>query len=322
MVVRFLAGLAEEGAAPAAAPQAPEEQWVVAAGVRVRRPDDFVLLVRPAAGLGAGRWSLPMAQMPEHATAEDTAARVLRDGLRMEPGRMQFAETLTLDHAGFEVVVNVFDAIGWAGEPRYAARDYLDAAWVNPEALAGVDVVPEVLAWLSGAEPPAPDDVQPEKLASMLVASRAAVFAAYEAIPPQDRERELDRGWAAVDVIAHLASAEAYYVREARRLLEPTAHPWRPFNTEQWEADRLYRARPMDSEAVARLNQVQTDTLKVIESLVQAQLAHYGARASGGTIRVGEAIAQIAGHDREHVKHLRKMLGIARASQNTNRGAS
>ncbi len=291
----------------------PEVKTTIAAGVRIRRPDDFVLLVRAASGLGAGMWSLPMARMPEYATAEATAMRVLRDALRMEPGWLQFAETLTLDDNGFEVVVNVFDAIGWSGEPRYAARDYEDAAWVNPAALDGVDAVPEVSAWLSGAEPPTPDDVQPEKLASMLVEARRELLAAYEAVPPKDRERELDRGWAPVDVLAHLASAEAYYVREARQLLDVTAHAWRPFNPDQWEADRLFRARPMDSEAIARLDHVQTETLRAVGALVPAQLAFYGSRAAGGSIRVGEAIARIAEHDREHIEHLRKMQGIARS---------
>lgn len=312
MVARLFSSL--EGPSPQDAPKPAESATIVAAGVRVRRADDFVLLVRPAAGLGAGQWSLPMAQMPEHATAEATATQVLRDGLRMDPGRLRFAETLTIDHDGIEVVVNVFDAIGWSGEPRYAERDYEDAAWVDPAALEGVDAVPEVAAWLSGAEPPLPDDVQPEKLAALLVVARTEVFAAYEAIPPQHRERDLDGGWAPVDVLAHLASAEAYYIREARRLSEAAAHPWRPFNKEQWEADRLYRARPMAAEVVERLNHVQTDTLAVIAAMTQAELASYGRRASGSSMRVGEAVAHIAAHDREHIEQLTKMQGAARAS--------
>jgi hypothetical protein len=323
MVARFLMGeLSREEPAPVGALKPAEEKIVVAAGVRVRRDDDFVLLVRPATGLAAGIWSLPMAQMAEHATAEATAAQVLRDGLRMEPGRMQFAETLSLAQGGFEVVVNVFDSVGWAGEPRFAERDYLDAAWVNPDALDDVDAVPEVAAWLAGAEPPAPDDVQPEKLAALLVEARAELFAAYEDLPAHDRKRDLDAGWAPVDVLAHLASAEAYYADEARRLLESPLHTWRPFNTEQWDADRRYRARPLDSEVVSRLNHVQTKTLQAVASLVQAQLASYGTRVGGGALRVGEAFTRIAGHDREHIEHLTKMRGIARASQSSNPGGA
>ncbi len=253
MVARLFSSLEGFASSPDEAPKPAEGTTVVAAGIRVRRRDDFVLLVRPATGVGAGTWSLPMAQMPEQATAEATAALVLRDGLRMEPGRLQFAKTLTIDHDGIEVVVNVFDAIGWSGEPRYAARNYLDAAWVNPAALDGVDIVPEVSAWLSGAEPPASDDTQPEKLTALLVEARTELLAAYEAIAPAYRERDLDRGWAPVDVLALIASAEAYLFREARQLIDAGAHPWRPFNIDQWEADRLYRARPADAEVVARL---------------------------------------------------------------------
>jgi len=290
----------------------PEPKTIVASAVRIRRPDDAVLLVRPASGLGVGAWSLPMAQMHEHSTAEATASQVVRDGLRMDPGWFQFAGTLSFERGGFEIVINVFDAVGWSGEPRYADRDYEDAAWVRPDGLEDVDVVPEVGAWLRGEDAPVPDDVQPERLAAMLVESRGEVAHAYGAIAPRDRERPLDGEWAPVDVLAHLASAEAYYLREARRLSAPDAHAWRPFNAEQWDADRAYRARPMDSEVVARLHYVQTDTLKAIGGMIEAELAHYGSRGFGGAIRVGEAIAVIATHDREHTEQLVKMQSNAR----------
>ncbi|MEZ4553194.1 MAG: DinB family protein [Dehalococcoidia bacterium] len=291
----------------------PETKTIVASAVRIRRPDDAVLLVRPAAGLAGGIWSLPMAQMPEQSTAEATAAQVVRDGLRMQPGWFQFAETLSIRRDSIEVVINVFDAVGWSGEPRYAERDYEDAAWVFVEALDGVDVIPEVAAWLRGDDAPVPDDVQPERLAGMLVQARGEVISAYSSIAPRDRERPLDGDWAPVDVLAHLASAEAYYLREARQLGSSGAHPWRPFNAEQWDADRLYRARPMDAEVVARLHQVQADTLKTIGGMVEAELAHYGSRGFGGAVRVGEALLAIADHDLEHAAQLTKMQSNARS---------
>lgn len=285
---------------------------IVSAGLRVRRDDDFVLLVRPARGIGAGVWSLPMAPVPDHATAEDAAAHVLRAGLRMDPGRLVFAETLTIHHDAYDVVVNVFDAIGWSGEPRYADRDFLDAAWVNPAALAGVDVAPAVSAWLSGAEADVPFDVLPDRLSETLIEARTALFEAYEAIPRAMHERELDAGLAPVDVLARAAAAEAYYRREAEQLLEPGAHSWRAFNADQWEADRRYRARPMDSEVVTRLNHVQTETLRAIPALGQIQLAFNGHGADGSALRVGAALARIADYDREQIELLRKMQGIAR----------
>lgn len=290
----------------------PELITIVASAVRIRRPDDAVLLVRPAAGVDIGVWSLPMGQMPDNETAEATASRVLRDGLRMEPGWFQFADTLTLERGNFEVVVNIFDAVGWSGEPKYARSDFLDAAWVDPNALDDVDIVGEVAAWLRGDDAPVPDDVVPERLAEMLVNARGDVLRAYSAIAPRDRERPLDGEWAPVDVLAHLASAEAYYLGEARQLSRPDATHWRPFNAEQWDADRRYRARPMDSEAVARLHEVQTDTLRTVGAMVEAELAHYSSRGQGGVIRVGEAIAAIAAHDLEHVGQLETMQSNAR----------
>jgi hypothetical protein len=69
----------------------------------------------------------------------------------------------------------------------------------------------------------------------------------------------------------------------------------------------------MDSEVVTRLNHVQTETLKLVAAMTQAQLAFYASRASGGSMRVGEAIAQIAAHDNEHIEQLKRMQGAARS---------
>ena len=66
---------------------------------------------------------------------------------------------------------------------------------------------------------------------------------------------------------------------------------------------------------VARLGAVQDATLSGLSWLTQAQLAYTGSRAASGVIRVGEAIAAIAAHDREYIDRLRKMQGIARSTR-------
>jgi hypothetical protein len=285
---------------------------VVAAGVRLKRDDGFVLLVRGRFALTEGVWSLPMAAVPDSEVAEETATRLLRDVLHLTPGRIEFAQTLSIDLGGQLVVANVFDANGWSGEPRYAERDLEDAGWVNPDAFEGVDIVPEVAAWLSGEAAPGPPDADSGTLAALLVDSRRDLLAAYEAIESGKRERALDGEWAPVDVLAHVASAEAYYMQEARRLIDVPGHAWRPFNTDQWNADRAIRPRPAPDEVVARLDAAQSETLRQLDKLGPSQLTYYGNHAERGVIRVGEAISRIADHDREHTAQLQQMQRAAR----------
>lgn len=281
---------------------------VLAAGVRIRREDGQVLMVQHHAGIAAGRWSVPFDGVAEHEVAEAAALRVLRDALHLEPGSLVFAETLSIPAPDEDIVVNIFDALGWAGEPKFSARDFDDAGWLNPSALGGVDVVPEVAAWLSGGA--TEGDVH-ESLERALVEARGELLAAYEAVPVTARERALDGEWAPVDVLHHCAALEAYTVAEALHSAETSGHAWREFNSDQAETERRLRPRPSDAEVRERLMRAHDDTLRIVQTLMPEQLLHYGLHPSRGAVQVRDQLEGIALHDREHIEQLRAMLSTA-----------
>jgi ADP-ribose pyrophosphatase YjhB (NUDIX family) len=281
---------------------------ILAAGVRVRREDGAVLMVQHHAGVAAGRWSVPFDGVAESEVAEAAALRVLRDALHLDPGMLEFAETLSIPSGDEDIVVNVFDAIGWAGEPRFSGRDFDDAGWLDPGALEGVDVVPEVAAWLSGGD--AAPEVH-EALEGALVASREALIDAYEHVPVGARERALDGAWAPVDVLHHCAVREAYTLDEAVRVAETPTHTWREFNADQAEAERTVRTRPSDAEVREQLLRRHDETLRVVQGLTPEQLLRYVPHPSRGMVQVRERIEGIAAHDREHIEQLKAMRSTA-----------
>lgn len=286
---------------------------VVSAGVRVRRDDGQVLLVRHHDGVAAGRWSVPFARVDEHEVAEAAATRLLRDVLHLDPGQLAFAHTLSIPGVDADVVVNVFDALGWAGEPRYSGRVFDDAGWIDPAATAGVDVVPEVAAWLAGNA--AMDDTH-DDLVRALLAAREALLDAYDAIPERQREREIIGERAPVDSLLAAVVFEAYAMDEVLRLVQMPGHIWREFNEEQTEAERRVRPRPSAAQVRDCAVRTQTQTLRMLDSLMPEDFGQYGAHPARGVIGAPECIEQIAASDREYTMELAGMLAIVRRGGN------
>lgn len=309
----------------------------VAAAALLAREDGRVLLVRHRDddGAFAGRWSLPMDLVAPHELVEEALERALRERLHVEPGPYEFAETLYLVGAGgARVVVNAFACTGWGGEPRFGGRDYADAAWVGAAALAGEPeagspalgeaLLPELRAWLVqelGAElarePGAGLEAAPRSaaaLAAELAEARAELLAAFEALPAGARERPLDGAWTPLDVLAHVASVEAYYAAEARRLLELPGHAWRPFNEGQWEAEQRSREALGEAEARARLVRARAETEAWLAPLGEEQLGAYGLHAERGAVTIANRVAKIAAHDREHAAQLARMADAIEAA--------
>ncbi|HJM75227.1 MAG TPA: DinB family protein [Dehalococcoidia bacterium] len=282
---------------------------IVSAALMVR-PDGYLLLAQHPqshADFG-GLWSLPLEPLPDDQVAEEVLARLLSDRFHVQPGPIEFADTIYFNGAaGGRYIVNVFACHDWQGEPRFAKTDYEDAGWVAPGNQSSLALIPELEQWLPTAFEGGTAPTDSATLIGALTEARDGLIAAYDAVPVAARVQPADGEWTPLDVLAHSASVEVYYAAESQRLLEVPGHTWSLFNDRQWNDE--HRTRPTQPEAMvrARLDSVRERTLTGIRSLDGAQLEAFGNHPTRGVVTVGERIDKITVHDREHAAQLHTM---------------
>jgi ADP-ribose pyrophosphatase YjhB (NUDIX family) len=298
----------------------PPQRPHLAAAAVMRRDDGKVLLFQHGdTGPFAGRWSLPITVVADEETAEDAIERVLREHTHVEPGPVEFEDTLYINgDGGTRFIVNAFLCRGWHGEPQYSRQHYADAAWSLPAspAVSG-ELLPEIRIWLleTMGEPAHPRT--PDTIAEQLDETRGTLLAAFQAIPARAREEALQDGWSPLDVLVHAAEVEAYYLAETDRLMRTPGHIWRGFNDAQWYD--LHRLRePSDAaSAQLRLYEVRERTRFWLASVSEDQLAQYGNHHERGAVLIGERVERIAHHEHEHAEQILAMGDVARARTNT-----
>ncbi len=298
----------------------PPQGPLLAAAAVMRRDDGKVLLFQHGAtGPFAGHWSLPITVVADEETAEDAIERVLREHAHVEPGPVEFEDTLYINgDDGTRFIVNAFLCRGWRGEPQYSPQHYADAAWSQPAspAVSG-ELLPEIRAWLQQTmgEPVHPRT--PDGITELLDETRGALLAAFQSIPAPARADALQNGWSPIDVLVHAVEVEAYYLAECDRLMRIPGHTWSSFNDAQWYD--LHRLRePSDAaSAQLRLDEVRERTRFWLASVSEDQLAQYGNHHERGAVLIGERIERIAHHEHEHAEQLLAMGDVARATRST-----
>lgn len=282
------------------------------------RDDGKLLMVRHPSGPFAGRWSMPLIGVADAETAEDALERLLREMLNVQPGPYQFLDTMYLGGAGGERFIgNVFTCVDWQGEPRFSRQIFDDAVWLLPSDPGGLELLPEVREFLTTAfdddsEMPAAVTYDAVSLTSELASAREALLAAYEAVPREQRGEVMEEGgWSPLDVIAHAADVEAYYLAETRRCLDEAGRVWTPFNEAQWsDLHRIYPAQAEDAH-LARLASVRQATEGWLRWMDGDSLSAWINHPERGVAQVGSRVAKVASHDREHTEQLRRMWQTA-----------
>jgi len=300
--------MTNESPAPPAGP-------LLASAAVMRRDDGRVLLLQHLEdGPFAGRWSLPIAGVGDDETAEDALGRVLREHVHVQPGPFDFEDTLYVTgDGGLRFVVNAFLCHGWQGEPRFNSKHYADAVWAHPATPSvASDLLPEVGEWLARTlgEPDHPQTI--DALGDLLSETRGALLAAYESVPEEARDATLVDGWSPVDVLAHVADVEAYYLAETDRLLRVPGHTWQSFNPAQWDA--IQATRPAEEASVVRqrLDAARERTRFWLASLEDDQLEQFGNHHERGAVRISDRIEKFARHEHEHAEQLLAMSDAAR----------
>jgi ADP-ribose pyrophosphatase YjhB (NUDIX family) len=292
---------------------------LLASAAVLRRDDGRVLLLRHLdEGPFAGRWSLPIAGVGDDETAEDALDRVLREHLHVESGPFEFEDTIYVTGAGeSRFIVNAFMSLGWRGEPRFSEQLYADAIWADPAAPSvSSELLPELGKWLAETLGESDHPQTVDALGELLDETRGALLSAFESIPEAARAADPVVGWSAVDLLAHVADVETYYLAETDRLLRVPGHTWASFNPAQWDA--IHATRPSEDSTTVRLrlDAARERTRFWLASLEAGQLAQFGNHHERGAVRIGARIEKFARHEHEHAEQLTAIADAARANLN------
>ena len=276
------------------------------------RSDGQMLLTKHAIGPFAGHWSMPLVGVADNETAEDALARMLRELLGVQPGPVDFLDTIYLEGGGGErFVLNAFTCVDWTGEPKLRGGLYDEAVWAPPAEAGTLDLVAEVREWIAASMAadgvPAMPEYDRANIERTIAEARGELIAAYDAVPAATRRTTRADAWSPIDVLAHASDVETYFLGEARRCLGEPGRTWRTFNDVQW-AD-MHHLRPAEDEATlrARLQTVRGTTLDWLRTTSDDTLAAYVNHETRGLVQIGGRLEALATHDRAHAGQLKNM---------------
>ena len=206
------------------------------------RSDGKILLVEHKAGPFYGEWTLPVLQVPEHLTAEQTLEAIFSETLLVDVGEYEFFDTLYLnDKSGDRFVGNIFTCNDWSGEIQFDKARYSDAGWVTPgNEPREIQLNESIRAWINGAVMDSCEDMgtrahSVDSMIREMATSRRALLDAFNDLPVHVR---YDSGSAEnlspVQKLICLADQEYYLLSQFTKLLSGSETIWRPFNENQW----------------------------------------------------------------------------------------
>jgi methionine--tRNA ligase beta chain len=124
-----------------------------------------------------------------------------------------------------------------------------------------------------------------------------------EAKPAPDR-------WSVVEILAHLADAEIVGAWRIRSVLANSGTALQPYDQDRWAATFRYAsADPFESIDLFRA--ARTSTLSLLRRVDPSLHDNYGVHGERGRETVAHIVRLYAGHDRNHVGQIERLLSAA-----------
>ena len=114
--------------------------------------------------------------------------------------------------------------------------------------------------------------------------------------------------WSVGEILAHLAEDELTTTWRYRQMIESPGVALTGFNQELWATLGDYRSwTPQDGLEMFRL--LREANVRMLEGLTLEQWECYGKHAERGRITVRSLARHMAGHDRNHLDQIRRIVG-------------
>jgi hypothetical protein len=108
-------------------------------------------------------------------------------------------------------------------------------------------------------------------------------------------------------VVSHLADAELVYAVRVKQVLVEDRPHFFPYDENAW-VERLSRVEEDVKDTLARWRVAREHTVRVLESLEDAEWRRTGVHQTRGELTLRQVAALLAEHDRQHLDQLRKAL--------------
>lgn len=149
------------------------------------------------------------------------------------------------------------------------------------------------------------DPLHMQQETPQLIASEIA------AASPETLQRSPAPGkWSIAEIIAHLADDEIATAWRYRQMLENPGCALAGFDQDAWaRMGKNSEANPQDSLQLFRL--LREANLRLLHGLTPEQWDCWGLHAERGRISVRELARHMAGHDRNHLEQIRRIVESA-----------
>jgi hypothetical protein len=155
-----------------------------------------------------------------------------------------------------------------------------------------------VIGYLKGSDPVEVLSATPQELQWLV---QGASTRSLDAKPAPDK-------WSATTILAHLADSEIVYAFRLRLMLAATGSAIQATDQDVWAATFGYSAEnPAASVEDFRVNRERT--LRMLKKLSNEQWDCYGIHSERGKETVRRVVELMAGHDLNHLRQIRAMLG-------------
>ena len=113
--------------------------------------------------------------------------------------------------------------------------------------------------------------------------------------------------WSVAEIVSHLADAEIVFAYRIRMILSTPGTPIQAFNQDNWsKAVRAQESDPRDSLALFR--PLRASMLRLLRGLGDEELDRFGIHAERGRETVRHLIRLYAGHDRNHLAQIERLV--------------
>jgi DinB superfamily len=124
-----------------------------------------------------------------------------------------------------------------------------------------------------------------------------------------DLQRSPEPGrWSVAQIVSHLADVEIVIAYRVRMILSTPGGPIQAFDQDAWVASQ--HAHKSDAHAsLALFAAIRAATVRLFGSLTDDELERFGMHAERGAESIRHIMRMTAGHDRNHLAQIERLIG-------------